>query len=54
MLVLQQLINLGDDEVEFQVNTQLSVVNYVGLGVRKISLTQLQWIFLGSVTVSRM
>ena len=33
MLVLQQLINLSDDEVEFQVNAQLSVVNYVGLGV---------------------
>ena len=33
MLVLQQLINLSDAEVEFQVNAQLSLVNYVGLGV---------------------
>jgi transposase, IS5 family len=33
MLVLQQLFNLSDDEVEFQVDNRRSFEEFVGLGV---------------------
>ena len=33
MMVLQQLFNLSDEEVEFQVNDQRSFEEFVGLGV---------------------
>ena len=33
MLVLQQLFNLSDEEVEFQVNDRRSFEEFVGLGV---------------------
>ncbi len=33
MLVLQQLFNLSDEELEFQVNDRLSFEEFVGLGV---------------------
>ena len=33
MLVLQQLFNLSDDELEFQVNDRRSFEEFVGLGV---------------------
>ena len=33
MLVLQQLFNLSDDEVEFQVNDRRRFEKFVGLGV---------------------
>ena len=33
MLVLQQLFNLSDEEVEFQVNDRRSFEDFVGLGV---------------------
>ena len=33
MLVLQQLFNLSDEEVEFQVNDKRSFEEFVGLGV---------------------
>jgi len=33
MLVLQQLFNLSDEEVEFQVNERRTFEQFVGLGV---------------------
>ena len=33
MLILQQLFNLSDEEVEFQVNDRRSFEEFVGLGV---------------------
>ncbi|WP_255141427.1 transposase [Synechococcus sp. Lug-A] len=33
MLVLQQLFNLSDEELEFQVNDRRSLEEFVGLGV---------------------
>ena len=33
MLVLQQLFNLSEEEVEFQVNNRSSSEEFVGLGV---------------------
>ena len=33
MLVLQQLFNLSDEELEFQVNDRRSFEDFVGLGV---------------------
>jgi IS5 family transposase len=33
MLVLQQLLNLSNEEVEFQVNDRRSFEEFVGLGV---------------------
>ena len=33
MLVLQQLFNLSDDDVEFQVNDRRTFEKFVGLGV---------------------
>jgi IS5 family transposase len=35
MLVLQQLFNLSDEELEFQVNDRRSFKEFVGLGVKK-------------------
>ena len=34
MLVLQQLFNLSDEEVEFQVNDRRSFEELIGLGVK--------------------
>ena len=33
MLILQQLFNLSDEELEFQVNDRRSFEEFVGLGV---------------------
>jgi len=54
MLVLQQLFNLSDEGVEFQVNDRRSFEEFVGLGVMNDFPTQLLWLFLGSVSVRRM
>ena len=37
MLVIQQLINLSDEEVEFQVNDRRTFEEFVGLGVKMIT-----------------
>ena len=54
MLVLQQLFNLSDEEVEFQVNDRRSFEEFVRLGVMNDNPTQLQCLFLESVSVRRM
>lgn len=33
MLILQQLYNIGDDELEYQVNDRLSFMRFLGLGI---------------------
>jgi hypothetical protein len=50
MLVLQQLFNLSDEELEFQVNDRRSFEEFVGLGVMDniVFRTRLQWPFSGS------
>ncbi|MEM6449186.1 MAG: transposase [Cyanobacteria bacterium P01_D01_bin.105] len=33
MLILQQLYNIGDDELEYQVNDRLSFMRFLHLGI---------------------
>ena len=54
MLVLQQLFNLSDEEVEFQVNDRLSFEEFVGLGVMNDIPDATTVVFLESVSVRRM
>ena len=55
MLVLQQLFNLSDEEVEFQVNDRRSFEEFVGLGVMNdIPDATIVAFFLESVSVGRM
>ena len=54
MLVLQQLFNLSDEEVEFQVNDSRSFEEFVGLVVMNDFPHAPTVLFLESVSVRRM
>ena len=54
MLVLQQLFNLSDEEVEFQVNDRRSFEEFVGLGVMNDIPDATTVAFLEIVSVRRM
>jgi len=54
MLVLQQLFNLSDEEVEFQVNDRRSFEEFVRLGVINDIPDATTVAFLESVSVRRM
>jgi transposase, IS5 family len=52
MLILQQLFNISDEELEFQVNDKRSFEEFVGLCVMNTILDQLQSPSLGSTAQS--
>ena len=54
MLVLQQLFNLSDDDVEFQVNDRRTFEKFVGLGVMNDFPDATTVAFLESVSARRM
>ncbi len=54
MLVLQQLFNLIDEEVEFQVNDWQSVEEFIGLGIMNDIPDATTVAFLESVSGKRM
>ena len=54
MLVLQQLFNLSDEEVEFQVNDRRSFEEFVGLGVMNDIPDSTTVVFFWNVSVRRM
>ncbi len=54
MLVLQQLFNLIDEEVEFQVNDRRTFEKFVGLGVMNDIPDATKVAFLDSVSGKRM
>jgi transposase len=51
MLILQQLYNLSDEELEYQVNDRLSFMNFLGLGIEsQVPDATTVWLFRQKLT----